>query len=65
MDVEGYEPLIIRGAVRTIESSWPVILCEINRGDFTAKILLEAMGYRCAGIYEKLGAPHDYLFVKD
>jgi FkbM family methyltransferase len=65
MDVEGYEPLIIRGAIRTIESSWPVILCEINRGDFTAKELLEGMGYRCAGIYHKLDVPHDYLFVRD
>ena len=65
MDVEGYEPLIIRGAVHTIESSWPVILCEINRGDFTAKTLLEEMGYRCAGIYHKLDVPHDYLFVRD
>ena len=64
MDVEGYEPLIIRGAVRTIERNWPVILCEINRGDFTAQTLLEDMGYRCVGIYEKLGVPHDYLFVK-
>jgi hypothetical protein len=42
-----------------------VILCEINRGDFTAKELLEGMGYHCAGIYEKLGIPHDYLFVRD
>jgi len=42
-----------------------VILCEINRGDFTAKELLEGMGYRCADIYKKLGVPHDYLFVRD
>ena len=64
MDVEGYEPLIIRGATKTIKSNWPVILCEINRGDFTAKALLEDMGYRCVDVYHKQGKPHDYLFVK-
>lgn len=64
MDVEGYEPLIIKGATKTIESNWPVILCEINRGDFTAKELLEGMGYRCVDVYHKRGVPHDYLFVK-
>ena len=64
MDVEGYEPNIIRGAVETIQSNWPVILCEINRGDFSAKILLEDMGYDCVGIHEKNGMPHDYLFIK-
>jgi len=64
MDVEGYEPNIIRGATKTIESNWPVILCEINRGDFSAKNLLEDMGYDLVDIYHKAGVPHDYLFVK-
>lgn len=64
MDVEGYEPLIIKGGVKTIQSSWPVILCEINRGDFSAKDLLEGMGYRCVDVYYKGAVPHDYLFVK-
>ena len=64
MDVEGYEPLVIRGAGKTITSNWPVILCEINRGDFTAKELLEDMGYRCVDVYHKNDLPHDYLFVK-
>lgn len=64
MDVEGYEPLVIKGATETIRSNWPVILCEINRGDFTAKTLLEDMGYRCVDIYHKSNVPHDYLFVK-
>lgn len=64
MDVEGYEPLIIRGAEKTITNNWPVILCEINRGDFTAMELLEDMGYKCVDVYHKLGTPHDYLFVK-
>ena len=65
IDVEGYEPQVLRGSKKTIESSWPVILCEINRGDFAAKELLEEMGYRCVDVYHKLGKPHDYLFVKD
>jgi FkbM family methyltransferase len=65
MDVEGYEPNIIRGAIKTIESNWPVILCEINRGDFTAKELLESMGYELTDVYHKNGVPHDYLFIKD
>jgi len=65
MDVEGYEPNIIRGAVKTIESNWPVILCEINRGDFTAKELLESMGYELIDVYNKNGVPHDYLFVSN
>ena len=63
MDVEGYEPNIIRGAIRTIESNWPVILCEINRGDFTAQTLLEDMGYGLIDVHHKAGVPHDYLFV--
>jgi FkbM family methyltransferase len=65
MDVEGYEPNIIRGAIKTIESNWPVILCEINRGDFTAKELLESMGYELIDVHHKNGLPHDYLFVRD
>jgi FkbM family methyltransferase len=65
MDVEGYEPNIIRGAIKTIESNWPVILCEINRGDFTAKDLLESMGYELMGVHNKNGSPHDYLFVNN
>lgn len=65
MDVEGYEPKIIMGAVQTIEHNSPVILCEINRGDFTAKDLLEKMGYSCVDVYHKLGQPHDYLFVRN
>lgn len=64
MDVEGYEPLVIKGATKTICSSWPVILCEINRGDFTARTLLESLGYKCVDVYHKQGKPHDYLFVK-
>jgi FkbM family methyltransferase len=64
MDVEGYEPLIIKGAMETITRNWPVILCEINRGDFSAKQLLEGMGYSCVDIYHKGDIPHDYLFVK-
>lgn len=64
MDVEGYEPNIIRGGMKTIESNWPVILCEINRGEFSAKILLEDMGYKLVDIYYKKDVPHDYLFVK-
>ena len=63
MDVEGYEPNIIRGAIKTIESNRPVILCEINRGDFTAKQLLESTGYELIDVYHKNGVPHDYLFV--
>ena len=65
MDVEGYEPLIIQGGTKTISSNWPVILCEINRGDFTAQELLESMGYKLIDIYHKQGIPHDYLFVKN
>lgn len=64
MDVEGYEPKIIRGGMKTIESNWPVILCEINRGNFTAKKLLESMGYVLVDVYHKQGVPHDYLFIK-
>jgi len=64
MDVEGYEPRVIMGGMKTIEKNKPVILCEINRGDFTAKELLEDMGYRCVEVYHKLGNPHDYLFVR-
>jgi len=65
MDVEGYEPKIIQGGLQTIQKNKPVILCEINRGDFTAKHMLEEMGYTCADVYHKLGQPHDYLFVPD
>ena len=64
MDVEGYEPKVILGGMQTIEKNNPVILCEINRGDFTAKDLLENIGYKCVDIYYKLGQPHDYLFVR-
>ena len=64
MDVEGYEPLVIKGATKTIEHNNPVILCEINRGDMLAKKLLEGMGYRCVDIYYKLGQPNDYLFIR-
>ena len=64
MDVEGYEPLIIQGATKTISGNWPVILFEINRGDFTAQELLESRGYKLVDIYHKQGVPHDYLFVK-
>ena len=65
MDVEGYEPKIIKGGLRTIMTNSPVILCEINRGDYEAKDLLEGMGYRCVDIHFKNGEPHDYLFVKN
>jgi FkbM family methyltransferase len=65
LDVEGYEPKIIQGAMNTIKNNRPVILCEINRGDFTAKEMLESLGYTCADVYHKLGQPHDYLFVPD
>jgi FkbM family methyltransferase len=64
MDVEGYEPKILQGGMKTIESNNPVILCEINRGDFTAKEMLEGIGYRCVDVYHKQGIPHDYLFVR-
>lgn len=64
IDVEGYEPKILQGAMKTIASNSPVILCEINRGDFTAKEMLEGIGYRCVAVYHKLGIPHDYLFVR-
>jgi hypothetical protein len=50
--------------MQTIEKNNPVILCEINRGDFTAKDLLENIGYKCVDVYYKLGQPHDYLFVR-
>ena len=63
LDVEGYEPNIIRGGIKTIRSNMPVVLCEINRGDFTAKALLESIGYGLVDIYHKAGVPHDYLFV--
>ena len=63
IDVEGYEPKIIQGGLQTIEKNKPVILCEINRGDFTAKDMLESLGYKCVDVYHKLGKPHDYLFI--
>ena len=64
MDVEGYEPRILQGAEKTIKASWPMVLCEINRGDFTAQKILESWGYRLVDVYHKQGTPHDYLFVK-
>lgn len=65
MDVEGYEPKVIKGGLKTIDKNSPVVLCEINRGDFEAKELLEGMGYKCVEIFNKDNKPHDFLFVRE
>lgn len=65
MDVEGYEPKVIKGGLETIRRNSPVILCEINRGDLEAKLLLEDIGYRCVHVHYKESKPHDFVFVID
>ena len=64
IDVEGYEPRVLRGAMETIQRDSPAILCEINQGDFTARQILESIGYKCVDVYLKEGTPHDYMFVR-
>ena len=64
LDVEGYETRVLQGALETIQRHSPAILCEINRGDFSARQLLESIGYRCVDTYLKEGTPHDYMFVR-
>lgn len=51
IDVEGFEEKVIRGGLKTIEASWPLIVIEQNEvclpGDdqFAAKYFLESLGY--------------------
>ena len=66
LDIEGFEPAVIRGGLKTITHNWPVILCEINKGDFTAKDILEDIGYHVVEVYHnKEGLVRDYLFVRE
>jgi len=64
LDVEGYETRVLQGGMDTIQRFSPAILCEINRGDFSARQLLESIGYRCVDVYYKEGTPHDYMFIR-
>ena len=64
MDVEGYEPRVLQGGMETIERYSPAILCEINQGDFSARKILESIGYKCVDVYLKEGTPHDYMFLR-
>lgn len=64
LDVEGYETLVLQGGLETIQRDSPAILCEINRGDFSARQLLESIGYHCVDTYLKEGIPHDYMFIR-
>tara|TARA_B100000900_G_scaffold391103_1_gene385391 strand:+ start:214 stop:603 length:390 start_codon:yes stop_codon:yes gene_type:complete len=64
IDVEGYEPRVLQGGMETIERYSPAILCEINQGDFSARQILESIGYKCVDVYLKEGTPHDYMFVR-
>ena len=64
IDVEGYETRVLQGGLETIKRDSPAILCEINRGDFSARQLLESIGYKCVDTYLKEGTPHDYMFIR-
>ena len=64
LDVEGYETRVLQGGLETIQRCSPAILCEINRGDFSARQLLESIGYRCVDTYLKEGTSHDYMFIR-
>lgn len=66
LDVEGFEPFALRGAIKTIESSWPVILVE--QKPLTARYRLD---YKEAGRFlEELGyklvtqVNNDYIYRK-
>jgi len=56
LDVEGYEPKVIDGAMRTIEQFHPVISCE-NGGSVSEKLL--HLGYEAK---ETVGADTIYVF---
>ena len=64
LDVEGYETRVLQGGMETIQRDSPAILCEINRGDHSARQLLESIGYKCVDTYLKESTPHDYMFVR-
>lgn len=66
LDIEGFEPFALKGAVNTIESSWPVILVE--QKPITARYgldfmesgkFLESMGYK---LIEKVN--NDFIYRK-
>jgi FkbM family methyltransferase len=51
IDVEGHEPAVLRGALKTISEYNPILLLEVNDGFFPAsigeevKVFLEKLGY--------------------
>ena len=59
MDVEGWEPMVIEGAKKTIEKYKPIIVSEISseflseRASLSASTFIQsvnALGYRCYDI---------------
>jgi len=65
LDIEGWELFALQGALRTISSCRPVIVCEINRGceyvgitQDEVRDTIYTMGYNHAGTMRS-----DYMFV--
>lgn len=65
IDTEGYEKKILLGSEKTIKENKPTVVIEQNRGDFEAQHLLESWGFKCVGVWEIRGKPHDYIFISD
>ena len=63
IDVEGWEPKVLRGAKKTIDRCNPVICVEINKGDNESQWLLESWGYELKEIDHLQG--HDFIFVRE
>ena len=63
IDVEGWEPKVLRGAKKTIDRCNPVICVEINKGDHESQWLLESWGYELKEVDHLQG--HDFIFVRE
>lgn len=65
IDTEGYEKKILMGGEQTLKRNKPTVVIEQNRGDFEAQSLLESWNFKCVGVWEIRGKPHDYIFISD
>jgi FkbM family methyltransferase len=63
MDVEGFEPEVLKGAIRCLSRHLPVLILEQNDGDDSCIRFLTDLGYHiyCLASYRRIRSTSDYF----